>query len=86
MSDELEATLRRRFASAAAPLAAEEFIATTAARLAATRRWSLNARGLSSLAATVAGGLATGLSALRLKHARLMVMGAAAVSVWVSLI
>ena len=85
MSDELDAALRRRFASATAPLAAEEFVAGTAARLAARRRWLLNARSLTGLAATIAGGLATGLAALRLKHARLMVMGAAAVSVWVSL-
>jgi hypothetical protein len=86
MSDELEAQLRRHFANAAAPLAGEQFVLATAARLAARRRWSLRARSLPGLAAPVAGGLAAGLSPLRLKHARLMVMGAAAVSVWVSLI
>jgi hypothetical protein len=85
MPDELDAALRRRFASAALPLEAEEFVAGAATRVAAARRWPFNARSPAALAATIAGGLATGLAALRLKHARLMVMGAAAVSVWVSL-
>lgn len=85
MSDELETALRRSFATAAAPLAGEEFVAGTAARLADRRRRTLDMRGLRSLAATIAGGLAAGLVVLRLKHARLMVLGAAAVSVWVSL-
>lgn len=86
MSDELDAALRRHFASAAEPLAAEDFVAGTAARLAAARRWSLNTRSLSRGAATIAGGLAAGLAAVRLRHARLMVMGAAAVSLWASLL
>jgi len=85
MSDELDAALRRRFASAAEPLRAEDFVAAAAARRAAARRWSLSTRSLSKVAATIAGGLAAGLAAVRLKHARLMIMGAAAVSVWVSL-
>jgi hypothetical protein len=85
MSDELDAALRRRFASAATALPAKEFTARTAARLAAARRWSLHARSLTDLAATIAGGLLTGLAVLRLQHARLMAVGAAAVSVWVSL-
>jgi hypothetical protein len=86
MSDELEAQLRRHFANAAAPLASEQFVLATTARLAARRRWLPNARSLTELAATVVGGLAAGLSVLRLKHTRFMVLGAAAVSLWVSLI
>jgi hypothetical protein len=86
MSDELEAELRRHFANAAAPLAGEQFVLLTSARIAARRRWALSARSLPGLAATVAAGLAAGLAVLRLRHARLMAMGAAAVSVWVSLI
>jgi hypothetical protein len=86
MSDELETQLRRHFASAATPLAAEQFVLATSERIAARRRWPLSARSLPGLAATVAGGLAAGLAVLRLRHARLMVMGAAAVSIWVSLV
>jgi hypothetical protein len=84
MPDELDATLRRLFADADQPLAAEDFTRQLAARLAANRGWRLNVQSLGAVAGTILGGLTVALGALRLKHARLMVMGAAAVTVWVS--
>ena len=84
MPDELDVTLRRYFADAEKPLAAEDFAPQLAARLTANRSRRLQGLSLGAIADTVLGGLAGAARALRPKHARLMIMGAAAVSVWVS--
>jgi hypothetical protein len=80
MSDDLDARLLRSFASAEQPLAAEPFVAAVSARIAAARRWRLDVRSCYSVVATIAGGLGTGV--LALKRVWLLVIGAAAVTVW----
>jgi hypothetical protein len=80
MSDDLDARLLRSFACAEQSLAAEEFVTAVTARIAAARRWRLDVRGCYSVVGTIAGGLGTGVLALR--RVWLLVIGAAAVSVW----
>jgi hypothetical protein len=82
MQDELDAQLLRRFALAVQPAPDENFTAQIAARLGAARRWRLSAGGLYAVVRTICAGLTVAVSALRLRHARLMVLGAAAVTVW----
>jgi hypothetical protein len=84
MSDDLDAALRRHFANAEQPLTDGEFASRLARRLVAERRWRPNLRGPYAVLGTIVSGLGLARSALRLKHARLMIMGAAAVTVWVS--
>ena len=83
MHDELDARLLRHFASAAEALAADEFAARLTARLEQSRRWSFSPGTLYSVLGTVASGFGTGvLVPWRLKQARLMVAGAAALTLW----
>lgn len=83
MPDELDAQLRRRFANAAEPLANDAFSAHLAARIGRERRPGLSRHALYSILGTMASGLGTGLLLpWRLRHARLMVVGAAAATVW----
>ena len=78
MQDELDAKLMQRFATAQAPLPAEPFLGTLAARLQARRPL---AAALPSVLGTIASGLADGiLVPLRLRLTRYVVLGAAAVT------
>jgi hypothetical protein len=82
VQDELDAQLLRRFALADRPAADEAFTTAVAQRIGAARHWRLSARGVYGVFGTICGGLAVAASALRLRHARLMMMGAAAVTLW----
>jgi hypothetical protein len=80
MSDDLDARLLRSFATAEQPLAAEPFVAEVTARIVAARRLRLDVRSCYSVVGTIVGGLGTGIAAL--KRVWLLVIGAAAVTVW----
>jgi hypothetical protein len=80
MSDDLDARLLRSFAAAEQPLAAEQFVAAVTARINAARRLRFDPRSCYSILSTIAGGLGTGLLALR--RVWLLLIGAAAVTVW----
>ncbi len=80
MSDDLDAHLLRSFASAEHPLAAERFVAEVTARISAVPPWRLDLRSCYSIVGTIAGGMGTGL--LALKRVWLLLIGAAAVTVW----
>jgi hypothetical protein len=80
MSDDLDPRLLRSFATTEQPLAAEPFVAQVTARIAAARRLRLDARSCYSVLSTILGGLGTGLAGL--KRVWLLVIGAAAVTVW----
>jgi hypothetical protein len=82
MPDDLDPQLLRRFAGAARPLAAQDFTASLEQQLRARRGPGFGARELASTLGTILSGLGGAvLLPLRLRHARLMVVGAAAVSV-----
>ena len=61
MPDELDAMLRRHFANAEQPLAAQDFAQLLAAQLAAQRSSRLNVQSLGAIAATILGGLTVAL-------------------------
>lgn len=82
MSDDLDPRLLRSFATAEQPLAAEPFVAQVTARIAAARRLRLDLPSCYSVVATIVGGLGTGIAALR--RVWLLLIGAAAVTVWVA--
>jgi len=87
MHNELDAQLLRRFASAAEPLADAQFTARLDARLEHARGFSFGVRGVYSILGTIVSGFGTGvLLPWRLKHSRLMVVGAAAVTLWTALL
>jgi hypothetical protein len=80
MSDDLDARLLHSFASVEQALAAEQFVAEVTARISAARRLRLDVRSCYSIVGTIAGGLGTGL--LALQRVWLLLIGAAAVTVW----
>jgi hypothetical protein len=83
MHNDLDAQLLRRFASAAEPLADAEFTAQLTARLEHARAFSFGLRGVYSILGTIVSGFGTGLLlSWRLKHARIMIVGAAAMTLW----
>jgi hypothetical protein len=82
MSDDLDARLLRSFATAEQPLAPEQFVAQVTARITAARRLRFDVRSCYSIVGTVMGGLGTGIAALQ--RVWLLVIGAAAVTVWVA--
>lgn len=85
MPDEFDAQLLRRFADAREPLADVQFVAQVTARLPPAARLRLSA--LWSVPGTILGGLATGISAsLRLRHAGLMAVAAAVVTLWAAFV
>ena len=85
MRDELNAQLLRVFAESQRPLADAQFLAQLTARLQA-RGGRRVYESLQSIAHAILAGLATGLLApLRLRHARLMAIAAAVVSLWTAL-
>jgi len=85
MSDELDPVLLRHFAQAREPLADEAFTTQLAQRLGAARRWRVDGRSAQAVLGTIVMGFGAALRALHLQHARFMLLGAAAVTVWVSL-
>ena len=83
MHDDLDPQLLRRFASAARPLADQDFAASVERQLRGGARFGFSAGALSSLLGAVASGLGTALVLpWRLRHTRFMLAGAAAVSLW----
>ncbi len=80
MSDDLDARLLRSFACLEQPLGAEPFVAQVTARIDAAARLRLDARSCYTILGTIVGGLGTGIAAL--KHVWLLLIGAAAVTVW----
>jgi hypothetical protein len=82
MPDELDPQLLRAFAAAQMPLAEQPFLSQVSAQVRPVGVLRLSAVGIYSLVGTLLNGLATGiLVPLRLRHARLMTLGAAAVTV-----
>ena len=83
MQDELDPRLLRRFALAERPGSDEQFTAQVMAQLRGRRGLEFGARGLYSLLGTIVTGLATGIAVpLRIRHAWLMLTGAAAATLW----
>ena len=80
MSDELDPTLRRYFAQHQQPLQDAQFVAQVSARLASG---GLHSGALRSIVAAITFGLTTGISApLRLRHAGLVALAGAALTIW----
>jgi hypothetical protein len=80
MQDELDPRLLRRFALADEAGPDEQFTARVSAQLQGRRGLEF---GLYSLLGTIASGLATGIAVpLRIRHAWLMLTGAAAATLW----
>jgi hypothetical protein len=81
--DELDPQLLRRFALAGRPAPDDDFSARVMAQVRARRRFELGPGGLYSLLGTITTGLATGIAVpLRIRHAWLMLTGAAAATLW----
>jgi hypothetical protein len=86
MSDELDRQLLRHFAQSQQPLEEAQFLAQVTAHLHGRSGRRVRAHPLRSIAAVILSGLATGIAApLRLRHAGLMALGAAALTVWATL-
>jgi len=83
MLDELDAHLLRRFADSYQPLVDAQFVAHVVARMPPASGARLHPAALRSVPGTIVGALLTGIAApLRLRHAGLMALAAAAVTVW----
>jgi hypothetical protein len=83
MPDELDAQLLRRFADSHQPLVDAQFVAQVLARMPPASGVRLHPAALRSVPGTIVGALLTGIAApLRLRHAGLMALAAAAVTVW----
>lgn len=84
MPDELDAQLLRRFADSYQPLVDAQFVAQVVARMPpASGPRLLHPGALRSVPGTIVGALLTGIAApLRLRHAGLMALAAAAVTAW----
>jgi hypothetical protein len=83
MPDELDPQLLRRFAQAHQPLIDAQFTAQVMARLQHTQRLRLSLSAARDLTATIVAAVTTGIRApLRLRHAGLLAIAAAAVTLW----
>jgi len=86
MPDELDAQLLRWFAESQEDLTDAQFPAQVTARLGSRRGRLLGPFSGRAILFAVFAGLATGIAApLRLRHARLMALGTAVLTVWVTL-
>ena len=86
MPDELDADVLRWFAVSHAALDDSRFTARVTGSLHDRRGARLAIGTARSIAAAILSGLATGIAApLRLRHARLLVLAAAAVTLWTGL-
>jgi len=89
MPDELDTQLLRWFGDSRQPLVDAQFVARVTAQLQGLQgprgaRARLSALG--SIVATILSGLITGIAApLRLRHAGLMTLAAAAITLWTAL-
>ena len=83
MPDELDPQLMRWFAQTREPLSDERFMARVTARLPVQRLHWPSFSSAGAILATVLGAVAIGIRApLRVRHAGLMVLAAAAVTLW----
>ena len=86
MPDELDPRLLRWFAQTRQPLSDAQFTAQVMAHLPHTRRVRLSLSAARDITATIAAAVATGIRApLRLRHAGLLALAAAAVTLWTAL-
>jgi hypothetical protein len=83
MPDELDPQLLRWFAHTRQPLTDVQFTAQVMARLQHPRRLRLSLNAARDITATIVAAFTTGIRApLRLRHARLLAIAAAAVTLW----
>jgi hypothetical protein len=83
MPDELDPLLLRWFAQTRQPLIDAQFTAQVIAQLQHTRRLRLSLSAARDITATILAAVTTGIRApLRLRHAGLLAIAAAAVTLW----
>jgi hypothetical protein len=83
MPDELDPRLLRSFAQAEQEFAADSFVSSVVTRMQPGRALHFGAGGLSDALVSVLGGLGRGIVLpLRLRHTRLLTLGAAAMTLW----
>ncbi|HEX4649658.1 MAG TPA: hypothetical protein VH111_12575 [Steroidobacteraceae bacterium] len=86
LPDDLDADLLRRFAESRAALDGAQFTERVTRGLRRARSARLGFRTVRSIVAAMLTGLATGIAApLRLRHAGLLALAAAAVTLWTGL-
>lgn len=86
LPDDLDADLLRRFAESRAALDGAQFTGRVTRGMRRARSAHLGFRTAHSIVAAVLSGLATGIAALlRLRHAGLLALAAAAVTLWAGL-
>jgi hypothetical protein len=86
MPDELDTQLLRWFGDSRQPLVDAQFVARVTAQLQGPRGARARFSGARSVIATILSGLVTGIAApLRLRHAGLMALAAAVVTIWTAL-
>jgi hypothetical protein len=86
MPDELDTQLLQCFEDGRQPLIDAQFVAHVTARLPGTRSARVRFSSGRSVIVTILSGLATGIAApLRLRHAGLMALAAAVVTLWTTL-
>jgi hypothetical protein len=86
MPDELDTQLLRWFGDSRQPLVDAQFVARVTAQLPGTRGARARFSSARSVIATILSGVVTGIAApLRLRHAGLMTLAAAVVTLWTAL-
>jgi hypothetical protein len=86
MPDELDTQLLRWFGDSRQPLVDAQFVARVTAQLRGSRGARVRFSAPGSIVATILSGLVTGIAApLRLRHAGLMTLAAAVVTLWTAL-
>jgi hypothetical protein len=86
MPDELDTQLLQCFEESCQPLIDAQFVAQVTARLPRQRVARIRFSGVRSASAAILTGLVTGIAApLRLRHAGLMTLAAAAITLWTAL-
>jgi hypothetical protein len=86
MPDELDTQLLRWFGESRQPLVDARFVARVTAQLQGPRGACVRFSAPGSIIATILSGLVTGIAApLRLRHAGLMALAAAVVTIWTAL-
>jgi hypothetical protein len=86
MPDELDTRLLRWFEDSRQPLADAQFVARVTARLPGQRGARASFSSARSAIAAIRSGVVTGITApLRLRHAGLMILTAAVVTLWSAL-
>ena len=86
MPDELDTQLLRWFGESRQPLIDAQFVARVTAQLPGPRGARVRFSAPGSIIATILSGLVTGIAApLRLRHAGLMMLAAAVVTLWTAL-